>query len=150
MSLVTAVETLQTSLKAITEFDDPILGIPDEADKGVSKQLFIGGPTELFEYEDLLAAEGPTSSLAEVSIVMTFHQDDVTPEDRTLFKYMQDKVKDVRTIIQTGNTPGTGAFKSDGDVGFRAQVSSVEYSFRPNDPRSAVLMIIVVQAYTKD
>jgi len=150
MSLVTAIETLQTSLEAITNFDDPILGIPDEADKGPSKRMYIGGPSELFEYEDLFAAEGPTSSLAEVSIVLVFHKDEIDPPDRTLFKYMQDKAKEVRTIIQAGNAPVTGAFKSDGDVGFRAQVNTVEYSFRPNDSKGAVLMTLILGSYTKD
>lgn len=150
MSLVTAIEKLQTELKAVTNFEDPILGIPDEADKGPSKRLYIGGPSELLDYGDLYAAEGPTSSIAEISVILVFHKDEVDPPDRTLFKYMEDKVKDVRTIIQDGNTPETGAFKSDGDVGFRAQVNTVEYSFRPNDPKGAALITVIIESYTKD
>lgn len=150
MSLVTAVETIEKVLKAVEDFDDPILGIPDEADRGPAKQIYIGGPTETLDYGDLLAAEGPTDSTASISIVMVFHKEMVVPEDRTLFKYMQDRAKDVRSIIQTGNTPLTGVFKSDGDVGFRASVATIEYSFRPNESKAAVLMTILIQAYTKD
>ena len=150
MSLSSAIETIQTSLKAVTVFDDPILGIPDDADKGPAKRMFIGDPNETFEYEDLHASDGPTASVAEISILMIFHQEMVDPEDRTLFKYMEDKVQEVRRIIQTGNAPSTGAFRDDGDTGFRAQVSTAKYSFRPNDAKGAALVGIIIQQYTKD
>lgn len=149
MSLASSIETLETVLKAVTVFDNPILGIQDDADQGPAKRMYIGDPNETFEYEDLHAAEGPTSSVAEVSILMVFHQEMVTPEDRTLFKYMEDKAQEVRRLIQTGNAPVTGAFKNDGDVGFRAQVSTIKYSFRPTDSKGAVLIGVIIGAYTK-
>jgi len=150
MSLLTATLAIQKELKKVTNFNDPVLGIPDEGDRTSSKRMYIGEPEETFEYEDLHAAEGPTSSVAEISIVMTFHQEDVLPKNTPLYQYLETKATDVRTLIQAGNMPVTGAFKSDGDVGFRAQVQTVRYSFRPNDPIAAILITIILQAYTKN
>jgi hypothetical protein len=122
-----------------------MLGVPKAFLQGPYPGFYITPPKERYKYGGLQAAF-ETESESEVNIVITFKTLDVPAPEEPYF-FIQTIARDIRQKIMQDTADGI--YQDDGDVGFRCEVVSTEYSFEPTEPVIVANLSMVIGQYTQ-
>ncbi len=146
MSIATVQAKLILTLAAVTDIplENGAVGkpIPNEIRPGT----FIEIQSEDFEWAYLgsAAVDDPTDSAATFIVLVVLHTTDL-PVGQDFIDFLPILALRVRArmIVDTVN----GDYANDGDKGFAASLTRVEYHQQPNNPLSAIKLTIMVKAY---